>query len=533
MSDHEFSSPQMTPVGTSNVPDYILLSIGKFKNRMAQIDSDTKRSITFEEIVGKVINLEKKLSNAGIKKGDVVAIISKNTIEIPWIILGSLAARGVCAMINPASTARELQHFITLIRPKIVFAPTVTSDQMRVLSDCESVECIFSRSSVFSSDKCQDYEYLLDEMSSNLVRSKHKTLFTPTLSDTAFLLSSSGTTGLPKAVVLSHRNVIAALELSGSFMRYDGVALGLMPFYHAFGLGLMLMALCEGSTMVTIPKFGMNSFLKTVYSFQITHLYLVPSLLISLGKSELVRPDDLLSVKEVLTGAGPITLEQQRSLKNKLPPTARIFHSYGMTETTFIVTFGEMREDKPNSIGRLASGLKAKIVKENGDLAVDFEVGELQVRGQAVFCGYLLNDEATKEALDEMRWLHTGDLVMRDNDGYYFHIERRKQMIKYQGYQISPTEIEMLLLQHDSIEDAAVVGVEHDVYGEVPSALVVKREGYELTECAVMKIVKEGLSPYKQLRGGVKFVDTIPKTCSGKVKRALLKQMCYNEVLVE
>ncbi|KAF6216809.1 hypothetical protein GE061_001159 [Apolygus lucorum] len=526
MSDHECSSPQMNPVGTSNVPDYILLSIGKFKTRMAQIDSDANRSISFPEIIGRVINLEKKLSNAGIKKGDVLAIMSRNTIDISWIILGSLAARGVCAMFDPTATTRELQHFVSIVKPKIVFAPDLTSDQMRVFTECESVRCIFSKSLPDSSDKCQDYEDLVDEMSPNTVGSKHKTLFTPTLSDTAFLLSSSGTTGMPKAVALSHRNIIAVLENSGSFMRHDGVALGLMPFHHAFGLGLMLMALCEGSTMVVIPKFGMNSFLKTVSSFQITHLFLVPSLLISLGKSGSVRPIDLRSVREVLTGAGAITLEQQRSLKNKLPPTARMFHSYGMTETTFVVTFGEMREDKPNSIGRIVSGLKAKIVKDNGDLAVDFEVGELLVKGQAVFSGYIDNDEATKEALDETRWLHTGDLVMRDNDGFYFHIERRKQIIKYQGHQISPTEIEMLLLQQDSIEDVAIVGLEHEVFGEVPKALVVRKEGSELTEGAVMEIVKGGLSPYKQLRGGVKFVKTIPKTCSGKIKRALLKQMC-------
>ncbi|XP_014261977.1 4-coumarate--CoA ligase 1-like [Cimex lectularius] len=526
LQDTKRSSPPLNTEGAYNVVDFILQTIKQHGNEIAQIESETKKSITFEEIIGRVNWLGSLLVNAGIRNGDVICIISKNSLDYSWLLLGALQAGAACALYSPYTKKREIAHFVKVSKPRYVIAPEIEDEQLSVLleSDVEVIYTTFKLNHYGT--KIRPYSELIIPDSEVRGSAKWKiSTCKADLDDPALILASSGSTGLPKGVLLSHNNLVSALCHSKLLMRRSSIGLGLMPFFHAYGLGLMLMALCEGTKFITMSKFSMDKFLEIVQTYKISNLYLVPSLVASLGKSVGATAKELSSVREIFTGAGPITLSQQKSLLAKLHPSAKLYHSYGMTETTFVVLFGEHREDKPGSAGTLVPGIKAQIVTENGNLVKPGQIGELQLKGSLVMLGYFENEEATNATKDKNGWLHTGDLVFKDIDGYYYIIDRIKELIKYQGFQISPTELELALLEHKAIAEVAVIGVPHEIYGEVPKAFVVKNKGYDISENEIISLLRSEHSSYKQLRGGVEFIEQLPKSPSGKILKKKLREL--------
>nr|CAD7392270.1 unnamed protein product [Timema cristinae] len=257
----------------------------------------------------------------------------------------------------------------------------------------------------------------------------------------AFILGSSGSTGLPKGVMLTHNNIVAALTRSHDFVAEEDVALGLMPFCHAYGLILMLMCLVQGARMVIMSKFSVDTFFDVIPKFKINVLHLVPSLLSLLCKEQRLAGIDLGSVCRLFTGAAPISPGIQAAVKKCLPEGTTLYHSYGLTETTFVMLSGECREDKPYSPGMLVSGMECKVVDPTTrDILGPNEKGELCFRGPLLMKGYMNNMMATQEALDEEGWLYSGDLGYYDTDGYFFIVDRLKELIKYQGYQVGNTD---------------------------------------------------------------------------------------------
>nr|CAD7256902.1 unnamed protein product [Timema shepardi] len=309
------------------------------------------------------------------------------------------------------------------------------------------------------------------------------------------------------------------------FVAEEDVALGLMPFCHAYGLILMLMCLVQGARMVIMSKFSVDTFFDVIPKFKINVLHLVPSLLSLLCKEQRMVGIDLGSVCRVFTGAAPISPGIQTAVKKCLPEGTTFYHSYGLTETTFVMLSGECREDKPYSPGMLVSGMECKVVDPTTrDILGPNEKGELCFRGPLLMKGYMNNMMATQEALDEEGWLYSGDLGYYDTDGYFFIVDRLKELIKYQGYQVSPSELESILLTHPAVKDVAVVGIPEPVFGELPLAYIVKQPGVSVKEEEIHKFLNVEVSSYKRLRGGVKFVDFIPKTSTGKIQRKLLAQ---------
>ncbi|KAL1117776.1 hypothetical protein AAG570_004091 [Ranatra chinensis] len=292
---------------------------------------------------------------------------------------------------------------------------------------------------------------------------------------------------MPKGVMLSHNNITTVMKASGKFVSGDDKFFGLMPFHHAFGLILMLYGLCEGSQVITMAKLKWEAFVNALSDYQVTVLFLVPSLLVSLGKHEGVTAERMKSVRRIFSGASQINPKYQEIMSNCFPHI-ELYHSYGMTETCFVTYCGKYRPDKPGSCGLLVDTIKCKVIDANGDEVKANEMGEFCFKGPTVMKGYLNNDEATRESIDENGWLHSGDIGYFDEDGYYFVKERIKEIIKYQGHQISPSEIESVLMLHKGVTDAAVVGVPDPHYGELPRAYVVKTDS-NITEEELVKFI--------------------------------------------
>jgi acyl-CoA synthetase (AMP-forming)/AMP-acid ligase II len=250
-----------------------------------------------------------------------------------------------------------------------------------------------------------------------------------------------------------------------------------------------------------------------------------PPIIVFLAKTALFNIYDLSSLKFLLCGAAPLALETEILLKERFKGDLTIIQGYGQTEASLGVLYGNVDSNKSGSVGHLVKGTYIKIVDENGNSLGPNKVGEIYLKGPLIMKGYLGDIEATKSIIDEQGWLHTGDLGYYDKDKFFFVVDRLKELIKYKGYQVPPAELEAILLTHLKIKDAGVIGIPHEAAGEIPFAFVVKQPNVELSEDEVKNFVKENASNAKWLRGGVKFIEEIPKNPSGKILRKELRKL--------
>jgi acyl-CoA synthetase (AMP-forming)/AMP-acid ligase II len=341
--------------------------------------------------------------------------------------------------------------------------------------------------------------------------------------DVVALPYSSGTTGLPKGVMLTHRNVVANICQMAAHARDrdDERVIAVLPFFHIYGLVvLMNLPLYRGATVVTMPRFELAEFLRVVQEYRITRAYLVPPIVLALVKHPIVDQFDLSSLEFINSGAAPLSAELQVQCAKRLG--CQVEQGYGLTETsptTHWVT-DEPEWQKPGSIGPPLPNTECRIVDvATGQDAADGEPGELLIRGPQVMKGYLNNPQATARTIDRDGWLHTGDLARVEPDGSTRIVDRLKELIKYKGYQIAPAELEALLLTHPAIADAAVIPVADEEAGEVPKAFVVTNGS--ITSDEVIQFVAGHVAPYKKVRV-VEIVEEIPKSPSGKILRRVL-----------
>lgn len=541
----------------------ILQKIEKFENAVAQVDGETGRKLTYNDIIERSSALTRWLRSRGVGPKDVIVLMSKNNADYVWILLGIWNSGAACYLINPRFTLREILHALSLVSVKglilekgtftTIFCPPMGEIKHVIeFGDNPNVELsdgVISMNKVLAAP--HDYAFRAGDAGllgppNNDARLRRKSAVSSAVTgselrslreleelenipeDLALVLNSSGSSGLPKGVMLTHQNIIASLKLSKTFIEKGERAVGLMPYFHAYGLVLMLMCLYEGATVVNISKFSLPSLMKTIKEYSLTHLHIVPSLLVTLIKSSWINFGDLKSVQHVWTGAAPVGAKEQEDLKKKFQQAVVIHHSYGLTETTFTMFTGVSSLQKPGSPGRLIDSMQCKIVDlENNNVLKPGSVGEVCFKGPLLMKGYINNPKATAEAIDSEGWLHTGDLGYFDQDGYFFFVDRVKEIIKYQGYQVSTCELEFVLISHQWIQDAAVIGIEHKIYGQVPRAFVVSQScpASDVTAQDIHDYMREMVAPYKLLRGGIVFVDSIPKTPSGKNQRAELRLM--------
>ena len=343
--------------------------------------------------------------------------------------------------------------------------------------------------------------------------------------DLVALPYSSGTTGLPKGVMLTHHNLVSNMcQMEGlSYFTENDTLIAVLPMFHIYGLVVILnLGLRQGSTIVTLPRFELELFLQTLQKYEVTLAHLVPPIVLALSKHPIVDQYPLPKVRTIFCGAAPLDESLTRACMERLGCDIR--QGYGMTETSPVTHSSPANPNqvKFGSVGVAAPNTECKIVDlETGAALGPNQEGEICVRGPQIMKGYLNRPEATAATIDTDQWLHTGDIGYADADGHFFIVDRAKELIKYKGFQVPPAELEGVLLTHPAISDAAVIPCPDDEAGEVPKAFVVLKG--EATPDEIMAFVNERVAAYKKVRS-VEFIDKIPKSASGKILRRVLVQ---------
>ncbi|CAM1508738.1 Fc.00g055860.m01.CDS01 [Cosmosporella sp. VM-42] len=497
------------------------------------------------------------------RKGDVLAISALSDIDMPPVILGALWAGGTVSTSNPDYTAMEL------------------SDQLRhsgakcVVGQYSNIETI--KKACLALGIADDHIILLGDQRDLTGHFKHwtsirnlsvATRFAPRRydpkNDTAFLIYSSGTTGKPKGVKLSHYNItsnILQLQVAEGFnLTWDGSRttrdiplpepgtggdkiLACLPFFHIYGLTVLVHSpLYSGVTTVVMPRFNVDKWCQLAQEQRITYSYIVPPIVLHLAKHPSVSSYDLSSLRMTQSGAAPLTRELIEQVYKRLK--VRIKQGYGLSETSpclYQGSWGEWDTDI-GCCGALLPNLEAKICKpcdcSGGDGVASWptelqpgEAGELYVRGPNVFKGYHNDPQATDECVSPDGWFRTGDIGYVTETGNLFITDRVKELIKYNGFQVPPAELEGYLIEFPGVVDCAVVGVYHEQLAtEVPRAYIVTEDALKpLDVNELQKWFNGRVAHYKKLRGGVRLVEKIPKNASGKILRKVLKEIARKE----
>jgi len=488
--------------------------------RPAMIDGLSGQTLRYGQLAGMVSTFAAALAERGIGKGDVVAIFSPNTPYYAVVFHGILAAGAVATTINSLYTPDEVAHQLRDSRAVMLVTISPFLERARAAVASGGVEV----RSVVVLDGAQGHESLADLLATTA--SPPNVEIDPAV-DLAVLPYSSGTTGLAKGVMLTHRNLVANIQQAQAILPIGPSTriLAVLPFFHIYGMTIMMnWGLARRATVVTMPKFDLADFLRVITEHRTDRVYIAPPVAVALAKHPMVDDYDLSVIDVLLSGAAPLDAELAEAVHKRLG--CRVRQGYGMTELSPLSHgIPHDRDDiSPGTVGVLAPNMQARIVDPaTGEDGGPGEPGELWMRGPNVMVGYLNNPEATAATIDADGWLHSGDIATVDGNGVYTIVDRVKELIKYKGYQVPPAELEALLLSHPAVADVAVIGV-HDADGEeVPKAFVVRQASApELSAQDVMSFVAERVAPHKKVRI-VEFIDAIPKSASGKILRKDLR----------
>ncbi|MFF5759278.1 4-coumarate--CoA ligase family protein [Streptomyces longwoodensis] len=494
-----------------------------FGDRPALIDGTDGTTLTYEQVDRFHRRVAAALAEAGVRKGDVLALHSPNTVAFPLAFYAATRAGASVTTVHPLCTPEEFAKQLGDSGARwIVTVSPLLATARRAAELAGGVE------EVFVCDSAPGHRSLIDMLAS---RAPEPRPDIDPVEDVAALPYSSGTTGVPKGVMLTHRQIatnLAQLEPAIPAQPDDRI-LAVLPFFHIYGLtALMNAPLRQGATVVVLPRFELEPFLAAIQTHRITALYVAPPIVLALAKHPAVAQYDLSSLRYVISAAAPLDADLAAACAKRLglPPVGQ---AYGMTELspgTHVVPLAAMDEAPPGTVGKLIAGTEMRVVSLDDpgeDLGVG-EAGEILIRGPQVMKGYLGRPDATAAMIDPDGWLHTGDVGRVDRDGWLFVVDRVKELIKYKGFQVAPAELEALLLTHPGIADAAVIGAHDDDRNEVPHAFVVRRSTTaDLSEGEVMMYVAERVAPYKRVRR-VTFIDAVPRAVSGKILRRQLRE---------
>ncbi|CAB0032848.1 unnamed protein product [Trichogramma brassicae] len=476
------------------------------------------------------------LANTDLKPGDRIGLLLPNVPEFTLAVHASLQAGLVVTYANPLFTVHELTRQFSSAKVRcIVTVPQLLELAQAVAKSLPAYDCTIN---VGGEPSPQNKILGLESLTST---EKKVDLPEVRSSDIAVLPYSSGTTGVPKGVMLSHRNLVVnimqllhpQLVEETDPLTFQDVSLTVLPFFHIYGFNAILNYLAKiGSHLVSMPKFTPQDYIKCLLEYQPTVLFVVPSLLLFLITHPEVTPRHLASVNKIFCGAAPLKKGLIDRFYEKIGRTdCTITQGYGMTETSpgITITPYNMPYSKSGSCGRLLPSTLARVIdlSDGHVVGVPNRPGELLVKGPQVMQGYLDNPGATSDVIDTHGWFHTGDVVYYDEDEYFYIIDRTKELIKVKGNQVSPTELESLLLEIPGVADAAVVGIPDSFAGELPKAFIVRKPGFDdMTVDSVQDFVTPKVATYKKLAGGVEFVEVIPRNPSGKILRNELKNLC-------
>ena len=521
--------PIPTPVRKSTAPyeahplqDFLSRTAERLPDKVAIIDGD--RKVTYRELQTYSDQLASALASMGIGKGDRIGLLAPNCIEFEVAFYGIVKAGAIASTLNSGYREREIAHQLNNSQAEVLIVHQALLEMAKAAkSDIPALKQMI----VIKEDSTDaDSFWGLIEASP----ASPPDITVDPMKDLVALPYSSGTTGLPKGVMLTHHNLTSNTEQlirrpgEAFTCMEDDVVLIHLPLFHIYGMNVLMNPfIAVGATQVMMGRFDMEDFLKLLSSHKVTALFSVPPVGLGLSQYPGVSNYDLSSIKVGLFGAAPLSTDLQTRIQNRLG--FPIIQGYGMTEASPLTNldFIEPDQKRPGSIGPATADTEQKVVDVE-DPTKDMpygESGELMIRGPQIMQGYYNDPVATAETLTPDGWLHTGDIVRMDEDGYVWVLDRKKELIKYKGFQVPPAELEGLLLEHPSVADAAVIGKADEESGEIPKAFIVCKEGQEASAVDIMEFVASRVSTFKHIRE-VEFVDSIPKNPSGKILRRVL-----------
>ena len=489
------------------LPDLVLANAAQLGHKAALIDGSDGRVLSYAALTDAVERVAAGLAGRGFGRGDVIGLLAPNRPEYATAFLGIARLGAIVTPIPTLATTEEMSRQLRHAGARLLVADAALLDQAAPAAEMAGIPCTgIDALAALPGARVADGGVSPD--------------------DVVALPFSSGTTGLPKGVELTHRNLVANVLQIGAQLEVgeDEVLIGVLPFFHIYGLTVVLsLALSCGATIVTMPRWELDGFLDLVERHRVTRAMLVPPIILALARDPRVAGRDLSSLRIIKSGAAPLDAGLARAAAERIG--AVIVQGYGMTEASPVTHVTADRDGMrdPGSIGPLVPNTEARLVELATGRDVDpGEAGELWVRGPQVMRGYLHDPAATAATVDADGWLHTGDVARADAAGWFTIVDRVKELIKVRGHAVAPAELEALLIGHPAVLDAAVIGMPDDEAGERPRAFVTLRQPVTAEELRAW--VAERVAPYKRLAELV-VVDVIPRSASGKILRRELRAL--------
>lgn len=507
-----------SPYPDLDIPDsaitpLVMRHTDRLATKPAIIDALTGRQLTYRELRESIDRAAAGLHEHGVRQGDVVAIYAPNSIEyvIDFHAIASLGA--IVSTVNLLYLQEELARQLLQHNASFLITSDELVDRAELAAKDSRVRAIFV---IGDTSKHIRFDALL------AARGQAPDLTIDPRHDVVALLCSSGTSGMPKGVMLTHRALggMALIPEGMGELSETDILPGHLPLFHAFGvLTTLTSCLASGTTSVILPRFDLEQFLRLIQDHRVSYAFATPPLLVQLAKNPIVDNYDLSSLKVITCGAAPLGAGVELAVRERIGCIVK--QGYGLTELvpSHIAPI-EVPASKRGSVGVCVPSSEAMIVDlETQKPANPGTEGEIWLRGTTAMKGYLNDPDATAATRDSEGWIHTGDIGYADEDGYFFVVDRIKDLIKYKAYQVAPAELEAVLLSHPAVADAAVVRSPDEEAGEVPKAFVVLKA--PATEDDLMRYVAERVAPYKKVRR-IEFIDAIPKSGTGKLLRRVL-----------
>jgi len=522
------ASPAAFDFPDAGLAEFVLENAEALGPHTALVDGPTGRKLGYGALAEAVRLTARGLRERGLAPGDVFAISCPNLIEYAVAFHGVLRAGGVVAPANPLATAPELASQLRCVGARFLLSTGPFAETALEAAAATGIDEVFLMEGVLDGTTplaalARPGGPRAAPVPAEGVAIGHDRR------DLAVLAYSSGTTGLPKAVMLTHSNLVANLCQLAPVHHLDrtDVVAGVLPFFHIYGMTMVMnLALRAGAAVVTMPRFDLNRFLDLVEVYRITRACLVPPIVSALARHGALGAHDLSSLQLINCGAAPLSPAVAEACAERLD--CAVIQGYGLTETSPVThqTPDAPGLNRPGSVGPPLPGTECRVVDpDTGEILGPGRTGEVWIRGPQVMAGYLDDPDATAFALSPEGWLRTGDLGRVDGDGYLWIVDRLKELIKFKGLQVAPAELEAVLANHPAVADAAVIPSPDDDAGEVPKALVALETGE--TEADVdmaeelMAFVAERVAPHKRVRR-VEFLAAIPRSASGKILRRVL-----------
>jgi long-chain acyl-CoA synthetase len=462
--------------------------------------------LSYDQLLDGARRVTGLLQSHGVGPGDRVGLVLPNVPAFPVLFYGALAAGAVVVPMNPLLKAREVQYYLEDSGASIVFAWHAMADEAGKAAQTVGIDCV-------PVDPADFTDLLAQQEPVDAVAERED-------DDTVVLLYTSGTTGQPKGAELTHANLATNASMSAETLvelTPDDVVMGCLPLFHCFGLTCGLNAsVYAGSCLTLIPRFDARKALEVIGRDRVTVFEGVPTMYAGMLHVEDADSFDVSSLRTCISGGSAMPVEVMKNFEKAFG--CMVLEGYGLSETSPVASFNQPdKERKPGSIGVPVRGVELKLVDGDGNDVPTGEVGEIAIRGENVMKGYWGRPDATKEAIPD-GWFRSGDMARQDEDGYYFIVDRKKDLIIRGGYNVYPREVEEALYEHPAVAEVAVIGIPHDDLGEEVGAAVALKNGEQATEDELRDFAKERLAAYKYPRH-LWLVDELPKGPTGKILR--------------